>query len=361
MELTSATLSKEANVASTSARARIPSLDLARGVALFSMVVIHVITFMGSDATVHSAARNAIASVVCLLAAPAFMFIMGVVLSLSVRKDLRGGILRGLGIFGLGYLLNFLRGTLPVFVCNWAKIAYEPSDVPALSYMLEIDILQFAGLALVLLSIIKHFVPWRLTGLVLGGIALVASPFFWTMSASAPVAGYLLTLFSGSAHFSFFPFFPWIVFPLFGMTYGRFLRGAGSKGAFFVKSAIAGAVALAAGVALSYVNHDTLLNQWASGEFLQGKLPPAMSLCFTGFVCMWLALCFWIVERIPKNAVVGRLYFWSRNVTLFYCIQWILIGWLCVVLPPCSWLWTIAAIIGVTLLTDRIMISFAKK
>jgi hypothetical protein len=216
-------------------------------------------------------------------------------------------------------------------------------------------------LALVLISIIKHFVPWRLTGLVLGGIALVASPFFWTMSASAPIAGYLLTLFSGSSHFSFFPFFPWIVFPMFGLTYGGFLRGAGKKNAFFVKSAILGAVVFASGIALSLVNDDGLLHRWVSGEFLQGKLPPAMSLCFTGFQCMWLALCFLVVGRTPENAIFRRLYFWSRNVTLFYCIQWIIIGWLCVVLPPCSWLWTAALIAGVTLFTDRIMISFAKK
>lgn len=337
---------------------RLFSLDFARGIAIIAMVVIHVITFMGDQSVTGSFARNIIASIVCSVAAPTFMFIMGIVLAFSSRRTIKGDLLRGVSIFGLAYLLNFLRGTLPVFVANVLKITSGGSP---LSYLREIDILQFAGLALLLLAIVKHYLPWRWAGFGGGVLALIITPCIGKLDSVNQSAHYAITLFSGSAEYAFFPFFSWIVFPLFGMTYGRLLKGAQNKAVFFIRSAIIGSVVLALGIALGMVLKDNLLHRWFSGEFLQGKLPWSMVLVFTGIQCVWLASCFWIVGKIPANKALGRLYFWSRNITLFYCIQWTLIGWLCVFLPPANWGWVVVAIVVVTFLTDRSMLAFAKK
>ena len=46
-----------------------------------------------------------------------------------------------------------------------------------------------------------------------------------------------------------------------------------------------------------------------------------------GFVVVWLFLCEFAVRKIPSNGVSQILYFWSKNVTVIYFIQWIIIGW----------------------------------
>jgi uncharacterized membrane protein YhdT len=46
-----------------------------------------------------------------------------------------------------------------------------------------------------------------------------------------------------------------------------------------------------------------------------------------GFVAVWLCLCRQLVRSLPANPVFGALTFWSRNVTRFYLVQWLLIAW----------------------------------
>ena len=58
---------------------------------------------------------------------------------------------------------------------------------------------------------------------------------------------------------------------------------------------------------------------WRSG--------PGALLGITGFVLLWLAICYWAKKYISTNFLFNLLYYWSIHVTVFYFLHWIIIGW----------------------------------
>jgi uncharacterized membrane protein len=356
-------LAPETTVTTTmAARGRIRALDLARGIAVVAMVITHSLSFTGSDNVTTSAPFKLVNLFVSILAAPVFMFIMGVLQGFSSGSRTGKNIVRGLMIIGLGYVLNFFRGTLPVIIGLWiGSISVSDLDHGPWYFMLDVDILQFAGLALIVLAILRKLFPWPAAWCGFGLITLAGSPVIWNIEISNPVFGYVISLFAGGRENAFFPVFPWITFPLFGMAYGAFLRRTGNRQRFYVKSGITGAVLFTLGLCIMGIaDHPHLMN-FLSGSFRHGQLPPVILCTFIGFQLLFLPLCRTITEKIPRFFMVSFLYYWSENVTAFYCIQWILIGWLCVFLPPLEWLPVLGLIAVVFFLTDRILISFARK
>jgi uncharacterized membrane protein len=334
-------------IATNTPRDRVRALDLARGIAIFAMVVTHVIGNTGSAILTSSAPCRILNAFVSIVAAPVFMFIMGVLMGFPSKPRFEKNIVRGFSILGLGYLLNFFRGMLPVIIGLWSgTLSATELDHGPWHYLLEIDILQFAGLAMIALALARRYLPWPAAWCALGALTLFGSPWLWNIEWYHPIGRYALSLFAGGEEYSFFPVFPWITFPLVGMAYGAVLKNSGNRQGFFFKSALAGGM---------------LLLQFLSGSYRHGKLPPAVLLTFIGCIGIILPLCQTIALRLPRNPALSFLYYWSENVMVFYCIQWILIGWLCVFLPPLSWPLVLGLIVGVLFLTDRILISFARK
>jgi hypothetical protein len=139
---------------------RIIAMDLARGLAVFFMILVHVeITFSTAEVD-----KSVFGQIIEFLggppAAPVFMAMMGVSFCLSRNRDLKSGVMRGLKIFLLGYVLNILRGVLPIMLADAfapGKYAQIPPEVANLADAFwEIDILQFAGLALIAMAILRE-------------------------------------------------------------------------------------------------------------------------------------------------------------------------------------------------------------
>jgi uncharacterized membrane protein len=343
-------------------RERIRELDLARGLAIVAMVVTHSLSFTGSDNVIHSTPFKLVNMIVSILAAPVFMSIMGVLQGYSSRTRTGKNIIRGIMIIGLGYALNFSRGTLPVLVGLWiGSIATSDLNHGPWYYMLDVDILQFAGLALIALSIIRRLMPWPAVWCTLGVITVFGSPYLWNIESVHPVLRYAISLVTGNQEYAYFPLFPWMTFPLFGMAYGAVLKRTGNRQGFYLKSALVGSVLFVIGLGTMGIADHAHLSNFLSGSFRHGQLPPVILLTFIGFQGILFLLCRAITERFPRFFIFSLLYYWSKNVTVYYCIQWILIGWFCIFLPPLEWLPVLCLIAVVLFLTDRILISLARK
>src|SRR5262245_23553064 len=100
-------------LASPTGRARIRAFDLARGLAVVDMILVHVLWHWGRPATWSSPIGQAIALVGGPIGPPMFMFLMGASLPFSSRGSTRNLVVRGLWLVWLGYLLNVLRGVIP--------------------------------------------------------------------------------------------------------------------------------------------------------------------------------------------------------------------------------------------------------
>jgi uncharacterized membrane protein len=337
---------------------RFRAFDLARGIAIITMVTIHSIVFVGEPALTSTIAGLFCNVIISLLAAPVFMFVMGALFSFSSKTSLKTQLLRGLSILLIGYVLNLFRGTIPVAAGQMFGWITEDLENP-LKYLLEDDILEFAGLALITVALVKRFLPWKLSWIILGGIVAFGSPLVWNRGCDQPALHYVLSLFTGSEEYNYFPFFPWITFPLFGMAYGAFFKASKDKNTFFKTTSILGVILITAGV-LMVLSGDDIWKRWYIGKFRQGKLPISIITFFIGFQCIWLFVCNKITMIVPKNQFFDKLYFWSKNVTSFYNIQWLIIGWVCVMFPLLEWPAIIICIVAVTFFTDKFIQLYLK-
>lgn len=288
------------------------------------MVCIHVLSFYGQPdlrTTIFGYVFNFLGRAP---AAPVFMFTMGVFIGCSRSNKISRNLKRAVGLFVLGYLLNLFRGSLPVWLSlQMGLVSYDQLDgVTPITEFFIVDIFQFAGLALSLCVLCRRFFPNPLIWLVVAlGVSLV-SPLLWPVwSGVNSVDGFLKLLWGGKYNGAMFPLFPWLAYPLCGMAFGFYLlHWQGNFTLFYRYARIAGLGLILIGASLVVLNADT---EWRDYP----RTPTAMVLFNLGFIVLWLEFCRFLVTTLQQNRYFDLLYFWSRHLTLFYIIQWLVVGW----------------------------------
>ena len=94
-------------------RERVRAFDLAAGLAVFFMILVHVLWHWGTPATWTTPIGEAISYAAGPTATPVFLFLIGASLGAARRWSTRELVARGLWLFVLGYVLNLLRGVIP--------------------------------------------------------------------------------------------------------------------------------------------------------------------------------------------------------------------------------------------------------
>ena len=305
------------------AAVRVEAFDLARGLAMLFMVMVHVQTTYGATEVQDSPFGWMVEFLGSPPAAPVFMFLMGLSTAFSSRATLTRGVRRGIEIFALGYALNFLRGSLPVLLAlKFGFVTREELGAEtALTQFLNVDILQFAGIALVVMALCRRFLPKPSAWIGVAAVVMLVSPLMWGRTTDQPLVRCLLNhLWGAEGERVAFPAFPWLCYPLIGMACGHWLIEANEGGRFFARSLIAGLTLLAVGTGITLSNPDFHI-----GDYYRSG--PGAVLWIQGFVLVWVWGCRAVTNRVPPNPAFRLLYFWSRRVTAFYFIHWIVIGW----------------------------------
>jgi len=336
-------------------RQRDRSIDLARGVALVLMVMVHVIYIW--DLPTVSADGSLIYAMVSPIGAPTFLFLMGINFALSSKTHAWPSIYRGCQLIALGYFLNFLRGTIPVFLGDWTGLITinHVTWLTPWHYLIEVDILQCVGLSLIVLAIIRKYCPWPKVWALLAALSILGILIPSEAAATNSFGSYFASLFRGARNYIYFPLLPWITFPLAGMAYGAMKKKAAEKGRFEFRGALAGLALIIAGSVMVLTGTGEGFGNLKAGFFLDGKLTPGMAVTFIGIQLLWLPLCGFISRTIDITPFAHRIYFWSENVTTFYFIQWIVIGWLSILTGEIA-TWLLGPMIVVVLLsTDRVL------
>lgn len=301
---------------------RIRSLDLARGLAVFFMILVHVLENYGNEDVYDTTIGRIVEFLGGAPAAPVFMFLMGFFLVYPFDKGLKANVVRGLKIMALGYLLSFLRYTFPEAL----GVTRYGGGFDFFSFVWEVDILQFAGSALILLAVIRQFIPWARTWVLFAILISVSSPLLWGVESGLPAVDWLLDLLWGKYEEVWFPVFPWLSFPLLGMAFSNFIENRGGRLTADRRVPAAGAAALVIGIMITYMDPA-----YHIGDYYRSG--PGAVVWMSGFVVIWLFLCELAVRKIPENGVFRILYYWSENVTVVYFVQWLIIGWGVAVFP----------------------------
>jgi uncharacterized membrane protein len=320
------------NMTATKQNNRLLSIDLARGLAVFFMIAVHTLEVFANQEVKNSVFGQIISFLGGPPAAPVFMTLMGFSFIYSSKSELKPKLLRGFKIFLSGYVLNIFRGVIPFTLATYLKLdvvkTFPIEKINEYTILTTVDILQFAGIALMIMSIIQALQLNKYLILLSAFLIGIISPLLWGIKIDIPIVDQILELFWGDLpiDFSFiankiaFPVFPWLTFPLLGMFLGETVKNSTDMNRIFNYFGLLGIFLIGIGVAISFSNYQYHFNDYYHSR--QGAM-----LLMCGFVMVWLYLTKLVIDNIPTNSLFDLLFHWSKGVTNIYFIQWIIIIW----------------------------------
>lgn len=306
---------------------RILAVDLARGIAVLMVILVHTLWIYGDPITqsetwlgktIHFIGKGT----------PMFLIAMGVSFTLSRNQSIVLSMKRAIYILAVGYLMNFLKFVLPVLVGTMPDNFIEaygwtaPATLDNMIYMFSTgDILQLAGVSLLFMGVINHFSKNKYVPLFFALFMVVLTKEVHGFQVEITGVSYLLNLLWGADWNVYFAVFPWFSFILIGMFFGMWYKEQNkSNNYLFSRMLISGIVLMVVGGGLCYYNFE-----YHFGDYFH--LGPGGVLYLAGFnlVCLWLMHL--LVTRVRENAVFNFFYYCSKRVTTIYVIQWVLICW----------------------------------
>ena len=314
---------------SVKAHKRIQSIDVVRGLAVFFMIAVHTIEVFGTTELRQSITGELIEFLGGPPAAPVFMTLMGLSMVLAGKNDPKRQLERGLKIFLSGYILNLIRAVLPLQLMLYFNVKDAHAfPLDAFGVLTIVDILQFAGLAMMITSFTMPLKLPAYMDLLIALLIIILSPFLWGMGAGVPVAKYVFELLWGDLPFAHpfltnkiaFPLFPWLAFPYLGLYLGKMVHAAEDQDKVFRNMGWGGLIAVCIGLGISATDFDYHFNDYYHSR--QGAM---IFMC--GFVAAWVSLFHWITNRVPWNGFFQLLTVWSKGVTNIYFLQWVMILW----------------------------------
>jgi len=300
---------------------RIKSLDLARGFTVLLIAPIHCMLLYSKPEVYGTLLGQLFAFIAEGPGATLFMVLMGISFALKQHHTL-SGVLKKAGLLLMaGYCLNLIKFVIP-YEGGWMPLGLRHDlqipDWGGVWMLLGLgDILQFAGPALLVLYGVTRF---RFYACIAGALAISIawmSPLVWDAHSTSPLLNYLLQLATGQPPRTFFPVFPWLAYPLVGLTIGHVLRRNGP-----------GCFRFVGGWGLALIGIRVIFD-WLYPNMPQRtfyRTYPVDTASHLGIVL--LALYFWdlLYRYVKPNHFFRVLRYSSRHITLIYLIQWIVIS-----------------------------------
>jgi len=294
-------------------KSRNRTADLLKGVAVILMVQVHLVELFAQQQIFDSY----IGSILLFLggppAAPVFMAIMGYFIAKG-NSDISKSVIRGLKLIGGGLLLNFgLNFHLFVKIYNQTIVT---SPWP---YLFGVDILFLAGLSIIIIAILQKI---SIKNPILYVIIIVL--IFVVQQLSYPTSlGFMMyfnALFHSNVWWSYFSVIPWLVYPVTGYLFylvepkiASYSKKQLFKTTLLIITGIILVFSIGYGIKISanlhvYYHHDFIFY-----------------LFVLNFMIFW-TLLFDIITAFPINLITTFIEWMGKNVTVFYVIQWLIIG-----------------------------------
>ena len=296
---------------------RTQTFDLLKGVAVLLMIQVHIVELFASDTISTSHVGKVLMFLGGAPVAPVFAFVLGYFLA-SSKKNKKQLIIRGVKLFVLGMLLNVaLNFNL---ILSITKGLYKIDQLP---YLLGVDILQFAGISIVLITLLKKIIEQSiLFTITCCFVAAFLGHYLLNYIPDSEFLLYLSSLFYGSSKWSYFPLFPWLAYPLAGIAFYQIKHR-------FDFSVLKDAKVLFP-VSVLCVLFFVFTSKYAVSISSQLPLYYHHGIKFFLWTIVFLAFYGFFANEINKligNTIVLNYIKWlGRNVTAMYFIQWVIIG-----------------------------------
>ncbi|KAA1246370.1 heparan-alpha-glucosaminide N-acetyltransferase domain-containing protein [Aquimarina sp. RZ0] len=306
---------------------RILAIDLARGVSVLMVIIVHTLWIYGD---IHTQSETWLGAMIHFIGkgTPMFLIAMGVSFTLSRNQSVVLSIKRAFYILAMGYSMNFLKFILPTLVgiipSNFIE-AYGwtyPATAENMIYMLGTgDILQLAGVSLLFMGVINTFSKNKYIPLIIALLIVLTTRGIHGFRLDIVGVDYVLDLLWGAKWNVYFAVFPWFSFILIGMFFGMWYKEKKNDvKTIFDKMGIGGILLMGIGAGLCYYNFE-----YHFGDYFH--LGPGGTMYLAGFnlILMWVSNV--LVTKVRENPVFNFFFYCSKRVTTIYMIQWILICW----------------------------------
>lgn len=295
---------------------RLPLPDLLKGLAALFMVMIHI-----TELFIDAAGRESFLGKLTLFlggpfAAVVFMVVMGYFIAVN-KKTPKQNILRGIKIFLLGFLLNIGLNFHLLIKIKFAGWPYDP-----LQYILGVDILFLAGLSMIILTGLKSLKKGQEPLALILLLSVIMLSGFMNERLLVTHHYYLLPFIAGNYSWSYFPLFPWLAYPLAGFIFAQHQERIRL---FFGTQKVASTLVIAAIAAL-------VLWFFKQGIRTTIHLPTyyhhtfSYALWALGLTILWILILQVVLKFYPETRVGNFFCRIGKNITLFYVIQWLIIG-----------------------------------
>lgn len=343
-------------------RERIKEFDIARGLSIVFMILVHVY----EEASVsESVALNYIMEIPgSYMASTVFLIILGANTVLT-EKNPSALAVRGVKMLLISYLYNFIVYYIPYTAEN--LLFDNVWRASALNDLVCTDILQFAALAFLFIALWKKLKINDIVVLVIICTLQILRMLFladiWFEEGSY-VQIWICGLFFGASNYSFFPFIPWIIYPSVGVLLGKAILKSKDRGKIYKVLFPAGMVMAVVGFVADYLIFpeqnlwigSLRANEWFYIHNIFGNV------AMVGFALAFISLIYFVRNIIPSFAG-NILTYWSKNITLMYFIQYGLITYLLIIKKgqPCLSTWpTVIAGILCIIATDLLVRLYRK-
>lgn len=296
-------------------------LDIAKGLAIFFMIAVHVQSELGDPYISTTIIGGIVDFFGTIPAAPVFMFLLGTGIVFSKKSEPKILMKRGLKLIGLGYLLNIVR-TMIVFLppLLFGDISSYTSEL--IVSLVNIDILQFAGFALMFFGLVKKL-NLKLNHMVILVIIIsLLNYILLNLQTENYILAAITGLFWGSNELAAFPFTTWIFYPVAGFYFGEILMRQEKKAVFYKKIFLVFTTLLCLLIVIAY---KFSISSGLMTEVSYYHHTLFSNVLFTSFVFVWISGLFYIKKFIPA-LVQDVLKRWSLNVNSIYIIHWIIIS-----------------------------------
>ena len=308
---------------------RLEELDYAKTLAIFFMVIIHVLEELSCFGIEEKLPSGFLEKFIQFgagpYAAPLFIFAMGFGSVFSRNQGPEKMLKRGVKLLAMGICLNLARDVVPrLLVClfsgsapEWEVIRYQ---------IFNIDVLHFAGLAFMLTALFRKL---KVPNLALVPIAVVMQAIGNIISLFYTPEGFLeliLSYFIFTGDLSCFPLFGWYLSMAIGIVFGDIIMDFVGDPDVAYRRTFWGCFCLLVGfLCATYINgidrriyyalYDNFLYKQTFFNFLYNTL----------VILMLLAAIHFITKRWTIG--YGFFKFCGTNLTTIYIIQWMIIGW----------------------------------
>ncbi|WP_169859069.1 heparan-alpha-glucosaminide N-acetyltransferase domain-containing protein [Flavobacterium columnare] len=307
---------------------RIAAIDFTRGISVFFLVIVHTMLIYG---TLETQTKTTIGQIIIWLGRGGAMYLiaMGISFTFSRRQSFYAVIKRGLYILFIGYSLNFVKFIIPEFLFGGLPHRFlnayhlKTQTLETTLFFLELgDILQLAGISLLLIACINQITNNKWIYFLLGLLIIVVSKELSGFKINILGIQYICDLFFSNQYNVYFPVFPWSAFIFLDVLLGKQLKEIHNNTQIFFKNlALQSLGLIILGLLLVFSNY-----KYHFGNYYH--LGPGGSIILLGT----MMLSFWISNQLiklfnPNSKFFRSIIYLSKNTTSIYFIQWTLINW----------------------------------